>query len=193
MDWWRKNTEPERKERTTAQTQWWAHNNAHAYMCRAVKRKHHKLSCRLSYLLSHLSMGQRQRERRRGEEGEGGGGTYILHLSVEERAWGQVKRLYHNLGHCLRRRAHGALALIRDRHTPATHTEKHRPVRPRGQLTVAVVEIKKGTVHLKKAHLFTKECRPPSFFLWIHFWGSCTYTFHCHLERMMFFFSAFVQ
>lgn len=52
MDWWRKNTEPERKERTTAQTQWWAHHNAHAYMCWAVKLKHHKLSCRLSPLTS---------------------------------------------------------------------------------------------------------------------------------------------
>lgn len=91
-----------------------------------------------AYLLSHLSMGQRRRETRRVGRGEGGRETYILHLSVEECAWGQLKRLYHNLGHCLRRRAHGALALIRDRHTAGRHTpahthssrlcrEKHRP------------------------------------------------------------------
>lgn len=27
--------------------------------------------------------------------------TYILHLSVEQSTWGQLKRLYHNLGHTL--------------------------------------------------------------------------------------------
>lgn len=29
------------------------------------------------------------------------GKTYILHLSVEQSTWGQLKRLYHNLGHTL--------------------------------------------------------------------------------------------
>lgn len=128
------------EQRTTAQTQRWQHskkpnqnkfkkkNTAHAYMCRKVKLNHYRLSCHFA----HLSMGQKTE---RNKADGGGGGTYILHLSVEECAWGQLKRLYHNLGHCLRRRAHSALVLmIRDRqHTQQaedlflSHTNTHTP------------------------------------------------------------------
>lgn len=87
-----------------------------------VMQNHHRLASLLSlFTPKHVP---------RMENRHGRWGTYILHLSVEERAWGQLKRLNHNLGHCLQRRTHSALALIRDRqHTAGrgsfTHTHTH--------------------------------------------------------------------